>query len=217
MSIGLKVLNFVNRHKPMKVLASPSAAGLAATAIIISNLSKDGVNCYYYVSQSLKNKKIPEEKRKFVAALDLSNGLLNITVMTAFGILITKPIKMFFDKVIAPKHFSQRIIQQKYKELKNIPKLANLVSLDKIEGAIKRNSKNARTGLEVITTLVVTQIVAKRIIVPLIATPMASFFKKKMEKGAGAKTATATPNTTPVVNNSKTNVKNTPDCFKNFQ
>ena len=45
---------------------------------IFSILLKDGLGCYLYVKQSLNNKKIPSDKRKFVAALDLTNGGLMI-------------------------------------------------------------------------------------------------------------------------------------------
>lgn len=43
-------------------------SAIGVTSIVL----KDGLGCYLYVKQSLNNEKIPEDKRKFVAALDLA-------------------------------------------------------------------------------------------------------------------------------------------------
>lgn len=120
-----------------------------------SVISKDAVGCYYYVTQSLKNEKIPEDKRKFVAALDLSNGILNVGVQTAATLLLTPYFDKFFDKFLE-KGFKAK-------------GLDNLISTSK-------------TGFGLAAGLILTQIVIKRVVVPLIATPMASVFKKKMEE-----------------------------------
>jgi hypothetical protein len=71
------------------------AAGMLVTSIV----SKDLVGCYYYTTQSLHNKKIPEEKRKFVAALDLMNGI----IMVGGQLLIGKVI----DAKLTPKLLSR--------------------------------------------------------------------------------------------------------------
>ena len=47
---------------------------------------------------------------------------------------------------------------------------------------MEKNKNFARVGFSVIAALVGMQVVIKRIIVPLIATPMASVFKKQMEQ-----------------------------------
>ena len=59
--------------------------GLAITSII----AKDGVGCYMYVNQSLHNDKIPDDKRKFVAALDLANGGLMILMQILMHLTIS--------------------------------------------------------------------------------------------------------------------------------
>ena len=55
-------------------------AKLIAGVGVASIVAKDGLGCYLYVKQSLNNDKIPEDKRKFVAALDLANGGLMIAM-----------------------------------------------------------------------------------------------------------------------------------------
>ena len=60
---------------------------IAKTLALYSTTTKDAVNCYYYTTQSYNNKEIPEDKRKFVAGIDLANGILNVISVLMFGIL----------------------------------------------------------------------------------------------------------------------------------
>ncbi|MEI8129344.1 MAG: hypothetical protein WCG95_06970 [bacterium] len=53
-------------------------AKFGAKMFVISIITKDVIGCIFYTYQSLNNKKIPEEKRKFVAALDLMNGIIMV-------------------------------------------------------------------------------------------------------------------------------------------
>lgn len=212
MSISLDVGKSLFRSTPIKYLSKFSAAGAVSTIALVSGLSKDVVNCYYYVTQSLKNEKIPEEKRKFVAALDLSNGILNVIMQTAIGVPIAKFADKIFEKKIVPKYFSPEVAAKTYKALKEkFPKISSEV----VEGRISRNRSWARGGLAVIATLVGAQIVAKRIIVPLIATPMASYFKKQFEKNdkKSSDKDSHTVNNQAIINNTKI-----PKCFEdNFK
>lgn len=50
------------------------AAGMMVTSIV----SKDAVGCVIYTYQSYNNEKIPKERRPFVAALDFTNGIINV-------------------------------------------------------------------------------------------------------------------------------------------
>lgn len=63
-------------------------AKFAAKMFIVSIVTKDLVGCYYYTTQSLNNKRIPEEKRKFVAALDLMQGIINVGGQILIGTFI---------------------------------------------------------------------------------------------------------------------------------
>lgn len=179
--IAPKLLNKILNTKAAQYLNKPNVAGNAAKIALISTTSKDLVACYYYVTQSLNNKKIPEEKRKFVAGLDLSNGILNLVFSLLIGGPMEKLTSKVFDKKIAPKYFSADVAKKMFDKIKPD------VDFEAFYGRFSRNRSCAKVGLAVIATLVGTQIIGKRIIVPLFATPMASFFKKKMEKATGDK------------------------------
>ncbi len=162
--------------KPVKYLTNPKAAGAAVLIATISNVTKDGVNCAYYVTQSLHNERIPEDQRKFVAGMDLANGILNVTLQAFAGTAIGKWASRFFDKKIATKHFSEEAIRDMYN------KLENKIKPEDFKSFMEKNKSFAKAGFSVITALFGMQVIIKRIVVPLIATPMASVFKNKMEK-----------------------------------
>ena len=64
-----------------KFTQNPESA--LATATVTSIILKDGIGCAMYVGQSLHNDKTTEKKRKFVDALDLTNGVLMIGAQIA--------------------------------------------------------------------------------------------------------------------------------------
>ena len=169
--------------KPGRYLTDPNSSAAVKIATV-SNLTKDGVNCIYYVTQSLNNERIPEDKRKFVAGLDLANGILNVTLQAFVGKMMEEYTGIFFDKKVAPKYFKQEKYKEMWKGLENKVKFEEFVS------QMERNKGFAKNGLKVISALVAMQVITKRIIVPLIATPLASVFKKQFEKGEEKKKAT---------------------------
>lgn len=168
--------------KPGRYLTDPNSSAAVKIATV-SNLTKDGVNCIYYVTQSLNNERIPEDKRKFVAGLDLANGILNVTLQAFVGKMMEEYTGIFFDKKVAPKYFNQEKYKEMWKGLENKVKFEEFVS------QMERNKGFAKNGLKVISALVAMQVITKRIIVPLIATPLASVFKKQFEKGEENKKA----------------------------
>ena len=181
-----KVINSFYNSKVGQKLANPSATvATAALIATVSNVSKDAVNCAYYTLQSLNNERIPEDQRKFVAALDLSNGIMNvgIQILLAFGIadLITS---VFDNKIAKSKDFSMddNVIKEKFKnlpaELKK--KTTEAEFLKDYKKMMKGKIGIARTGFTVLFVNIAMQILTKRIITPLCATPMASYFKDKL-------------------------------------
>lgn len=78
-SVG-KVMNYTAKNTFAKQLQKglKEPAKFAAKTMVISIISKDIVNCVFYTYQSANNKKIPEDKRGFVAALDAVNGIINV-------------------------------------------------------------------------------------------------------------------------------------------
>ena len=188
-----KIINSFYNSNVGKKLANPSAtAATAALIATVSNVSKDAVNCAYYTYQSLNNERIPEGQRKFVAALDLSNGILNvgIQILMAFGIS-DMIISLFDDKIAKHKDFlvTDEIIEKKYNKL-SMEQKARMAKEEFAKGykvLIEGSTKLARTGFTVLAVNIAMQILTKRIITPLIATPMASGFKKKFEESEAKK------------------------------
>ena len=188
MSKVTKVIDSFYNTNIGKKLANPKATvATAALIATVSNVSKDSVNCAYYTIQSLNNERIPEDQRKFVAALDLSNGIMNvgIQILTAFGLseLVTS---IFDNKIAKAKDFStkEEVLKEKFKKLPDeLKKLTTEKDfLTKEAARIKGRTNLARTGFTVLFVNIAMQILTKRIITPLVATPMASFFKEKFEK-----------------------------------
>lgn len=214
--------NMVNKFANSKIgksISNPVTAGAAAAWIAtISCVTKDGVNCAYYVHQSLNNERIPEEKRKFVASLDLANGILNVITQLAIGPATEWLTNKGFEKFITPKYFST----QAAKAIQEMDGIKGKVPLEAILDKLSKDKRIAKIGLGVISSLVGTQIIAKRIVVPFIATPMASFFKERMEKGAKKQTAKNEVDSVSFKNNTENTqkppeAKKLPECFKQFR
>ena len=141
---------------------------------------KDGLGCYLYVKQSLNNKKIPEDKRKFVAALDLANG----------GLMIAMQILMFFtisNKKVQAKMFNS-LFGKNFTRSADKALQAQLNKMDKLKGMTGKEFHKAReadkkglvTAFGYLTSLAASTIIAKRVIVPFIATPLADKTKAWM-------------------------------------
>lgn len=151
----------------------------AARSLVLANVAKDAINCGFYVYQSMNNKDIPEEKRKFVASLDLANGVLMIATQLAAGFYFTT--KKVQDKING-KLFGN--VAENYKNyVNNLSNGQNFGEdlLAKLERTIEHNkiTKKCNTGFKAISTILITTVIAKRVVVPFIATPLASWFKNK--------------------------------------
>ena len=153
-------------------------AGLGVTSIVL----KDGLGCYLYVKQSLNNKDIPEDKRKFVAALDLANG----GIMILFQVLMTLTIsKKVFQEKMFNKLFGKKFNRQASKSIQAI-----METKDNLKGKVKGNQEfhkafndykdSAIAALGTVTTLLAATTVGKRILTPFIATPLADKTKEWM-------------------------------------
>lgn len=151
-------------------------AGLGIASIVL----KDGLGSYIYVKQSLNNKNIPPDKRKFVAALDLTNG----------GLMIGMQLLMFktfsndkFQEKLFGKFFDKyfdRPARKGYQALlKNQDKFSKVTGKD-FNISFESFKKTTKGTFGAITSLVAAVIIAKRVIVPFIATPLADKAKKWM-------------------------------------
>jgi len=198
-----KVLNSKTFEKNIYTPAWENAAKYAGKMALISALTKDAVGCYYYVTQSLNNDKIPEEKRNFVASLDLMNGILNVALQFTVGMWIDKKVPEWFDKTVGKKLDTDETVKQAKKIFKTIQKLGvknNIKEVDiadflrdNVLGPSGRASKFLKGGFTAAAVLIGTQIITKRVIVPFLSTPLATWYKENyMDK---KKTNPAKPNT----------------------
>lgn len=178
-----KPLKWLSEVKPMEYVCKKYRAnkrnfisGVGIASIVI----KDGLGCYFYVNQSLHNEKIPDDKRKFVAALDLANGGLMIAMQILMFKTISNKImqeKMF--KKMFGKHFDRasrkgyEAILKGREKYKNIPDAEFKKAMD----GIKDTTFDAFANL---TSLIAATTIGKRVIVPFIATPLADKTKAWM-------------------------------------
>ena len=173
------ISKFAN-SKVGQYLGNPAATAAVGIATA-SNVTKDAVNCIYYVTQSWNNERIPEDQRKFVAGLDAANGVLNVLLQLGVTAAFSKKIAEIFDNVIEPRYFTEA----KYKEF--YPDFATKFKPGELLKKIDLHKGFAKTGFCLLATLISLQVIVKRIIVPFIATPMASIFKNQMEKMTNSK------------------------------
>lgn len=159
-------------------------AKYAGIMLVTSLVSKDAVNCYYYVTQSLHNKKIPEEKRGFVASLDLMNGILNVVGQIGVFYLLEKTAKNVLFKKFIGKRLDTDVLKQHAKKVVDGSK--EKLNLEKVHQALIKNHgsgskqyKALETGFGLFFGFIVTAAFSKRILSPLLGTPMASWYRDK--------------------------------------
>ena len=180
-----KLLGAASKAKPMKWLGTkfqenPEKA-LALTTVA-SIVVKDGVGCYKYVTQSLNNEKIPEKQRSFVAALDLTNGVLMILAQIGMFFAMRKFSKPLFNWLFKgsfneknAKDIATRIRMQLEKENKPVPRKLT------INKEYEKVKEDALGVFKFVVDIAAATILGKRVIVPFIATPLANKVKDKME------------------------------------
>ena len=182
-------MGYLSKTKALKALGNAwnkNPEGVLAGATVASIVLKDGIGCAMYVTQSLNNKKIPDEKRKFVAALDLTNGGLMILAQIAMFFAMRKYSGPIFKKVFA-KSFNdvaknQTIARLQMNAAKTGKGFAKYMKLEKVFDKVEKSGLDL---FKFVADIAAATIVGKRIIVPLIATP----FAKKVENWMGKKEA----------------------------
>ena len=180
-------MGYLSKTRPLKALGNAwnkNPEGVLAGATVASIVLKDGIGCAMYVTQSLNNKKIPDEKRKFVAALDLTNGGLMILAQIALFFLSRqysgKIFKNVFGKSFNELAKNQTIARLQMNAAKAGKGFATYMKLEKVFDKVEKNGKDL---FKFLFDIAAATIVGKRVIVPLIATP----FAKKVENWMGKK------------------------------
>lgn len=178
-----KAGNKIMESKWGNIAMPENPTDIAKALALYSTTTKDAVNCYYYTTQSYNNEKIPEDKRKFVAGIDLANGILNVITQLTLGLFVNKHSGEWFDKIFnggfrIDSANSESILNKVNNFLGN-----NNLKTDEagMKKALKGVNKGMKGGFGVIAVLIVTQIIAKRMIVPFLSTPLAGYFKKILE------------------------------------
>lgn len=182
--VGLeRPINKLSKTKIVKTMCDDFRSGdpkRYAKWGIYSIVLKDGLGGVMYVTQSLSNKDIPEEKRKFVAALDLTNCGLMIATQLLMAKTMSKQSAKLFEKGFG-KLFNSKAGKACEAAIKKQPKFAKLSNKEFTE-TFGKFKKDVSGFFEVLTTLVAATIVAKRVIVPFLATPLADKVKGMMDK-----------------------------------
>ncbi len=202
-----RTIDFANRvsskamdTKVANVLMPENPTDIAKLLALVSTTTKDAVNCYYYTTQSYNNKRIPEDKRKFVAGIDLANGILNVLTQLTLGLCINKWSDKLYERIFkggfVPTVEKIKTYTDKVNTfLKKSELTQNLrCSETNVKDAITKTNKIAKGGFGVIAVLIVTQIIAKRMIVPFLSTPLAGVFKKQLDKREAKKKGLDTEN-----------------------
>lgn len=220
-SLGSTVYGALTKSQPHKKLCNyfvKNPAQAIANSTIASIVAKDGIGCAFYVYQSYNNKKIPEKRRKFVTALDATNGIL----MIATQIIAARAMRKFnekafnklFNKIFdkggkALKIYAEQIrADQKAEKLTPVKKFILNQGYEGIR-------KQAFDTFSFFTELAAATILAKRILVPFMATPLANKLEKWMDKRAAKQEAKnpnpAEDNTNPSMQGNKPEVKEAND------
>ena len=182
-----RVMGKASYTKPLKKLGKwfeKNPEGALAGATVTSIILKDGIGCAMYVTQSLNNKKIPDEKRKFVAALDLTNGLLMILAQIGMFFAMRKysgPIfKKIFGKSFSALAKNHTISRMQMKAAKVGKGWAKRLKLEKVFDKVEKSGLDL---FKFVADIAAATIIGKRVIVPLIATPLAKKVEAWMNKG----------------------------------
>ena len=197
-NVTSRVLGAVSKSKTMKAVTrsfqkNPETA-LALTTVG-SIVVKDGVGCYKYVTQSLNNKEIPEDKRSFVAALDLTNGVLMILAQIGMFFMMRKLSEPIFNRLFK-KSFNAKNKGDMLTWLRTLAAKDKSQIPRKIEAAEAYNKvrNDALSLFKFVADIGAATIIGKRIIVPFIATPLAGVVQKKMQASQQEKNGAAESN-----------------------
>ena len=130
----------------------------------------------------MNDNEIPEVKRKFVASLDLANGGLMILLQLAmFFTISNKKVQEKMFNTFFGKHFDRAASKGYQAMLKNNDLLKDMKGSD-FHPVLNQARKDVKAAFENVTSLFAASVVAKRMLVPFIATPLADKTKAWMSR-----------------------------------
>ena len=162
----------------------------AGYATLASLATKDAVGCYLYVTQSLNNKKIPEDKRRFVANMDLTNGILNVVTQIGLTFGLKKMYKPCFDKMLN-KSFNSKACKNLITAFRRDAANAGESALRKLEAEkqLAQTKQTIFSAFSAVMDIFIATIIAKRCVVPFLSTPITQYFTNKHDQKMEAKKA----------------------------
>lgn len=146
-----KVLTSITQSKPLnnhfaKVINDDT---YAAKALVVCSVAKDVFAYATRFKTTMNNEKIPQEKRPFVAAMDLSSGIVTAIAQISVGFCVA-------NKKLQDGIWNKLFSNVKFNDI-----------------------KLAKKGFVSILTLATTGILTERVLVPLLATLLAEKVEKK--------------------------------------
>ena len=155
-----KLSTFANSHIVKKHIDKCiKSPQFLTNTLLATSISKDVFAYTLRVNNTLKNKEIPEDKKSFVATMDAVTRVITALVQVSAGLLLSN------------KKLQEGICNRLFSELKDNPK----------------KFKQASSGFRAVSTLVGATLLAKRIIVPLISSPIAGYFENKHKQKSNSK------------------------------
>lgn len=136
---------FVNKH----IKRAIKDDAFAAKTLVAINVAKDVFAYGTRFKTTMTNKEIPEEKRPFVASMDLMSGIVTAAMQIGVGFSLANP------------------------------KIQNKAWDKLFKNCTFKDPVAAKKGFSQISALIGSTILAERILVPLIATPCAEKVEKK--------------------------------------
>lgn len=178
-----RALGAITKSKPVKALTKKfqeDPEGTLAATTVASIVVKDGIGCYKYVTQSLNNKEIPDERRAFVASMDLTNGALMIGTQIAMFYIMRKYSAPMFERLFS-KSFSAKAKRDMLTWLRmGAKKLGqNQPKKNVAEKSFEKAKKEGLDLFKFIFDVGIATIIGKRIITPFVATPLAGVVQNK--------------------------------------
>ncbi len=155
-----KINNFANSHFVKKhINKCIENPQFLTNTLLLTSVSKDVFGYALRVHNTMKNDEIPKDKKSFVAKMDAVTGITTAIVQIGTGFFLSN------------KKIQENICNRLFSELKNSPK----------------KFKQASSSFKTISTLVGATLIAKRIFVPLISSPIASYLENKHNKKSNSK------------------------------
>lgn len=154
--------NFVVNH--IKKCENPQ---FLARTLLLTSVAKDVFAYGLRVHNTLNNDKIPEDKKKFSADMDMASGIITAVVQIGTGFLISN------------EKLQNKVSSKLFQSLQNDP----------------RAFKAAKASFSAISTMVFATLLAKRILTPLIASKLVYKMEHKHDNEALQKADTKGLNT----------------------